>query len=262
MCYKFDPSKEIRSLDSKNFIGKMVNVKLGHTEGKEKRNQYISITAPFFHYNISYLCGWVNKYMGKEGTSYKRKVRSFYLIERSNGGRSSSKRYSSYGEYYSDRKKEILEYWKNSSNIYFIEHYIDLCDIGIILSDGTHIESIAFGVRAPEEWKSEIHKNNPNFKFADGFYPSSYDAISAFSKKYRNDIFGTRFFPVLVFNSNIKNTDVKDILWIPKSCSDAIKVGKKIVIGTRCKINEYKRVIESTYKVGGKVPVGVEWDWE
>ena len=81
------------------------------------------------------------------------------------------------------------------------------------------------------------------------------------SQKNHDDIFGERYFPVLVFPVSTPRDKVNGIIWRPKVTSDPILVGDFVVYGTRCKPHEYQEVIEGTYEAGGKVPIGVEWSW-
>lgn len=259
-----DQAKKIRSLDAKKFIGKTVSLKLQHISD-DKKSQYVRIDGKCFNDNdLHGADGWIKQVLGKPETVLKRKIKEFYLLESMNGGRGDSTKYTSYKKYFTTRKKDILSSWGAGllGKLMGRGGDPDRCDIIVVLNDGLTIEDhCVFSIEAPEEWYGELHGSNSKFKFADGFYESADKAIEIYKNKDHQDIFGERCFLVLVFPFKTK-ADVRNIVWQAKTHSKFIKLGDLLIVGTRCKPDEYGGVIMDTYENGGKVPIGVEWDWD
>lgn len=98
--------------------------------------------------------------------------------------------------------------------------------------------------------------------FASNFknFTTAEEAVKFFSDKPQDDLFGTRYFPVVVFPENIQ-ADVRRIVDYAKGCSKPIVTCGNIIFGTRCKPSEFVEVINMTYQAGGKVARALEFDW-
>lgn len=253
--FEFLPTKEIRDFNTKDFIGKFAEIKLCEIS-KDEKQQWAIVTGEHGGY------GWI-PVQGKKDTTIKRKIQDAYIMEAQNGGRSDYKQYYSYKEYFSDWKKEIVQgFWK--------------CDIlGRICRGGGNpdeislvlvfkefkIENHLYEYHAPEEWYSEMHQKNSRFKFKQGFYNDAEEAIKAFADKPNDDMFGERYFPVLVFPRNL-TCNIRDIVYYAKGHSKPIVIDTNVIFGTRCKLCEYASIIAETYKAGGKVAKDMQWDWD
>lgn len=257
----FEPSSKIREIREDLFVGKMATLRLLHKNNGGTR-QYVQVEHPLFREYGFYINGWVNRCLGEDGDTIKRKITAFKLVEHKNGGRSWGE-YSSYREFFDEeRKQKVHAHWSGGILGRIMKPGGDPDQADIIVRLGElEIDSYCYSLVAPEEWYSELHEDNPKFKFLDGFYDSAEAAKEIFRQKSHDDIFGTRFFPTVVFPADMADT-AKDIACSAKSCSKPIIVNDRIVIGTRCKPYEYEGVIERTYEQGGQIPIGVEWDWD
>jgi hypothetical protein len=262
MKFEFEPNKKIRSFKCSDFVGKIATIELGHLSD-DKKKQYVTARHPDFkNYDIYGVTDWVNT-LGKPKEQIKRKIKSVSLIEKCNGGRTDTSEYDSYLAYFNkEKKKEVLEYWKCGilGRINRCGGDPDHCCLKIYFDEFCLEENI-WGFTAPEEWYSELHNVNGNFNFEKGFYKDADEAIKFFADKPHDDLFGERYFPVIVFPKNTK-ADVRMIANMPKSCSKVIVTDKYIIFGTRCKPHEYSEVIVETYKNGGFVAKAKEWNWE
>lgn len=256
MTYQFNPSKEIRNFDCKSLIGKIVSIQLRHlSEDKKKQYVYVNIKSP-----KDCVSGWVQT-LGKKDTVTKRKIKCAYLMERQNGGRGDTSHYTSYKDYFNkDKKKEVIAYWRGGlfARIGSGSGDIDSCDLVLEFED-FKIEGHLYDMVAPEEWYSEMHRDS--FKFERGFYKDAEEAVHFFSDRPNNDLFGERYFPVIVFPKNTK-VDVMSIAYWAKSHSKPIVTDKHIVIGLRCKVGEYAGIFKETYDNGGWVARSMEWNWD
>jgi len=261
----FAPSKEIRAFKASDLIGMVISFRVSHGDNqmdkdKEIENHYVNCETnlPLF---IS-PSGWTGKLMGKIGDTFNRKLVDVYLMEKKNGGRNNPKKYKSYKEYFGKELKEEMHKKWCGGIMYKLSRCGDpeMVDIVFKFLD-FEIESSQWDFRCPEEWYSDYHKNNSKFKFADGFYDSADKAIEIFNKKSHDDLFGTRFFPVIVMPKE-KHREASEVAYVAKSCSSIILRDDNVIIGTRCKSHEFEEIIEKTYSAGGKIPIGVEWDWE
>lgn len=264
----FAPSKKIREMDLRKFIGSMVTIRLGHTDAdksvmhpkKIATSQYIYISeTKNFPFHLS---GWVDRVLGDNGDKIKKKITNMRFVLHDNGGRESLYSAQSYKEFFNKELCEkISKLWKGG----FLARLLQRGDIDqadIITEFGEIIlDSSCYAIVAPEEIYSDIHKNNPIFKFVDGFYEDVNAAIEKISQKTSDDLFGERYFPVIVFPVEEYKQALNICQWA-KNWSKPIIVGDNIIIGLRCKPSEYANIIENTYTCGGKVPVGVEWNWE
>lgn len=257
----FEPSSKIREIREDLFVGKIAELKLGHTN-QDKTDQYVSAEHPLFKEYGFWINGWTGRVLGKEGSVIRKKITGFKLVEHRNGGRSWGE-YTSYRDFFNDRRKEQVQgYWSGGMLGKILKPGGDPDQADVIISFGDFkIDSFCWDLKAPEEWYSDLHCDEPRFRFVDGFYDSAESAVNAFRQKSHDDIFGTRFFPVVVFPAE-KADKAKNIACGAKSCSKPILAGDSIIIGTRCKPYEFDSVIEQTYEEGGRIPIGVEWDWE
>lgn len=256
MTFNFKPSKEIRDFDCGDLIGKTVNIHLGHiSEDKKRQYLYVDLKAP-----LNSIGDWVQA-TGKEKGILSKKIKCAYLMERCNGGRSDHGHYTSYKDYFNKAKKEeVIKFWRGGllSRIGRGGGDLDECDL-ILEFEGFKIEGHIYDMVAPEEWYSEMHRDS--FKFERGFYKDAEEAIHFFSDRPNNDLFGERYFPVIVFPKNTK-VDVLSIAYWAKSHSKPIVTAKHIVIGLRCKPGEYAGIFKETYEKGGWVARSMEWNWD
>lgn len=257
----FEPKSKIREIREDLFVGKMVTLKLCPSN-KNKSNQYVVAQHSIFDEYGLYISGWVGKYLGEKDTTIRKKITGFKLVEHRNGGRTPGE-YDSYGSFFDEnRKKRVQAFWSGGMMARILTTGGDPDQADVIVRCGDlEIDSSAWAIHAPEEWYSDLHSGDPKFRFVDGFYESADNAINAFNQKSHDDIFGTRFFPVIVFPAE-KASIAKNTAQWAKGWSKPIVVNDNVAIGTRCKPDEFSKVIEDTYKNGGKVPIGVEWDWE
>lgn len=257
----FEPSSKTREIREDLFVGKIATIKLGHLN-KDKTDQHVSAEHSIFREYDLYISGWTGKVLGKEGATLHRKITGFKLVEHKNGGRSWGQ-YSSYADFFSeDRKKEVQGFWAGGLLGKMMKPGGDPDQADVIVSFGDFkIDSFCWNLDAPEEWYSDLHCDTSKFRFVDGFYGSAEEAIKVFEQKSHDDLFGTRYFPAIVFPAEMADK-AKSIARCAKSWSKPIVVNDQVIIGTRCKPYEFPDIIEQTYEEGGKVPLGVEWDWD
>jgi hypothetical protein len=261
MDHEFSPSAEIRAFDGRKLQGLEVTITCQHTNDKNS-DQYVSLEK-IPGYDFLHASGWAGQVLGEKDEKLKRKIVSCYLMQATNGGRSDRRHYNTYWAYFNDERKDR---WSGKEAMGVMGAVLGLsgddhrADVVLEFEDFT-LESSAWDFERPQEWYSEIHKDKPVFRFVDGFYENAEKAVNAFRQKNHDDIFGERYFPVLVFPVSTPRDKVNGIIWRPKVTSDPILVGDFVVYGTRCKPHEYQEVIEGTYEAGGKVPIGVEWSW-
>lgn len=253
--FEFLPKKEYREFNAKSIVGKMVNLKLCHFS-ENKKTQYINSVKCDLH-----VSGWVNT-IGEIGEVIKRKVKDAYIMQHNNGGRSDYRHYDSWKDYFSESKKEkVQRYWKADlfDKINSGDGDVDTIDLIVEFKD-FQLSCTMWDHSAPEEWYSEMHKKK--FSFKEGFFETAEEAKESFINKSHDDLFGERYFPVVVFNKNIDRNKMGDVLYCAKSHSKPIETKDYIVFGTRCKPSEYSSLIAETYLLGGKVAKNKEWDWE
>lgn len=257
----FGPAKSIREFDGRKFIGKIATIELQHLS-KEKNDQFVIVRNKALDDLDIHISGWVGRVLGKPGVKIRKKIYNLSLIEASNGGRSNYTLYNTYSEFFNNERKEKYCDSLVGGLQYALTHRGDpgRADVAIRFIDFQIVDS-AWAFTAPEEWYSDLYKGRPQFRFADGFYPNAATAIEVFAKKNHDDLFGERYFPVIVFPIS-KADEAKGVASYAKGQSLPIVVGKNIIIGTRCKPHEYPEVIEKTYELGGQVPIGVDWDWQ
>lgn len=256
MTFQFNPSKEIRDFDCKDLIEKTVSIKLGYlSTDKKKQYAFVDLKAP-----LGSVHDWILTQGGKE-TIIRRVIKDAYLMEHRNGGRGDFRHYTSYQDYFNNvKKEEVLKFWSGGlfAKIGSGSGDVDECDL-VLEFEGFKIEDHIYDLVAPEEWYSEMHRDS--FKFERGFYENAEEAIRFFSDRPHDDLFGERYFPVIVFSKNTK-IDVRSIAYGAKAWSKPIVTAKHIVFGLRCKSSEYVGVINETYKNRGWVARSKEWDWD
>jgi hypothetical protein len=260
--FEFEPSQKIRQFQCSDIIGKMATITCCHLSD-DKKSQYVKAELQEFHeleiYSVS---DWVST-IGPEKKKLKKKIIDAYLLEAQNGGRNDCQRYKSYWNYFNkEKKQEVVQYWRGGLLGRISRGGGDPDRVSLVLVfKEFRVEDNTWSLKAPEEWYSESLLKDNKFKFERGFYESSEEAIKFFADKPHDDLFGERYFPVIVFPKEVKE-DVRSIAHMPKACSKPIQTKKHIVFGTRCKSYEYSELINKTYEVGGKVARSIEWDWE
>lgn len=256
------PVKAYRDFDAAQVVNKTVTINLQHVSDNEASpGQYVSFNIRMGEEGLD-LSGWAQKVLGDKGTAIKRKIKAVYLAEHANGGRSSH-RATTYRDFFNDEHKEVVkQYWAAQGTpaaLFSAGGDPDQADVIVHFEDFV-IDSYCWDMRAPEEWYSELYANNVMFKFEPGFYETADAAIKAFTEKPVDDLFGERYFPIIVFPVDTK-ADVRSIAYHAKGCSKPIVTNDHIIIGTRCKAWEFRDAIQETYKAGGRVPIGYEWSW-
>ncbi len=266
MHFQLKPSKTIREFDASILIGKMVVLELQHLD-KHETNQFASIKTKFDTdpelYGLTYISGWLGKVFGEKGEIIKRKITDAYLVEHQNGGRTPYKSAKTYKEFFNDEwKKEVQKFWSGGvfGRIMKRGGDADQADIIIKFKD-CEIDNMCWEFTAPEEWYSEMFQDDPRFAFPKGFYKDADEAIHFFGDKSVDDMFGERYFPVVVFPIDTK-VDVGSVVYGAKSHSKTIVTDKHIIIGTRCKPHEYADVMAETYEKGGQIARSQVWDWD
>lgn len=255
----FNPPKKIREFDVKSIIGNSVKVQV-REKSKDGNKQYAYIVGDLNDIYAT-LCGWI-KPAGKPDEIITSKIEDAWIIEAANGGRTDTKKYKTYSDFFNEDRKQICQrIWAGGfEGRLSYRGNPDEADLGVRLDIGV-FENCCFEMVAPEEWYSELYQNKKVFKFAKGFYKDADSAIDGFSKRRRDDLFGERYFPVITFPIN-KARKGREIAQSAKNQSRPIVVGNRVIFGTRCKPYEYPSVINATYKIGGAVPIGIEWNWD
>lgn len=280
MSYTLKPRKIIRELDfNKLLIGKELEVRFGeYIKGEsilDPDKQKISADITIGDMREDGFNLYLHNYIKRNGiideklkdTTAKWKVKDAYFVVHRNGGRMNrGDRPRTYSEFFNEEQKERYKNQVIGGTMGRIlsasNGDMDRADVIVEFENDVKLDSMCFEIEVPEEWYSDIYKDNSRFNFADGFYESADKAIEAFSQKQSDDMFGARFFPVLVFDSEkVSDEIIEHAKWRPKASSSPIIKNGHIIIGTRCKPDEYDSVIEHCYENGGKVPIGVEWNW-
>ena len=260
----FAPTKQIRDIKSEDFIGKYVTFLICHGNNQMDKDKVITDHYLSSQNDIGcdiFLSGWAGKKVGKIKSKIKKKIVDFVLIEKSNGGRTDTSEHRSYKSFFSSKRKKIIEEMLSDPFNFQFKYSgdPDRADTIVRFND-FEIESTSWSVHYPYEWYSDFHKKNKVFEFENGFYASADEAIDAFERKSVDDLFGTRYFPVIVMPKK-KHGYAQNIAMKAKSCSNMIAKGRNVIIATRCKEYEYDEIISDTYSCGGKIPIDVEWNW-
>lgn len=270
MSFQFKPDVEIREFKGDDFVGKVVSLSLGRLQNDK---QMVSIKSGMPEYLYSPFA-WV-KPLGEEGQTIRRKIQNVFVMEAMNGGRSDTRKYDSYWDYFNpEKKKEIQQYWHTDLMVrIFVRHGGDPDRADIVFDFGDfEISDHCWDMVAPEEWYSEQFAKDPRFRFERGFYESAEETMTFFRDKPHNDIFGERYFPVIVFPRTTRqekvfkdkkdDIDFRGIAMIGKAWSKPIMTERYVVFGVRCKPYQLPEVVEETYKVGGFVARAQEWNWD
>lgn len=237
-------------------------MQLGHANA-DQTDQIASINE----LHIERLCGsaehifgWLGGYLGKQSSVVKLKVSRAYITGHENGGRQ-SKHALTYNDFYDATQKELVHtLWTCDIKARIDMYDFDRADIIVEFDNGMKLDSLAWGLKAPEEWYSELYENLPEFKFKDGFFDTADEAIESFKNSSVDDMFGTRYFPVCVFPLKVPVEKHNVVGWA-KAHSSAILLSDRVVYGTRCKPDEYEEVIRRTYEAGGAIAKNRIWDW-
>ncbi len=267
MPWSFEPKAEIRAFDARILEGLDIKVECEHTDqdvNKERTrasDQYVRLLLPE-KFQFLHVSGWAGRVLGNKGDILPRRIQKAALMQASNGGRGDYRKYDTYADYFNPERRQRLAAKRSAGLLgaVLMRGDDDRCDIWIALDD-FELSDSCWGIHAPMEWYSEDLRNLAKFRFVDGFYADAANAVIAFQQKHHDDLFGERYFPTLVFPLETPPEKIREIIWRPKATSEAIVTDQWIIFGTRCKPHEYEEVIESTYAAGGKVPIGVEWDW-
>lgn len=265
----FEPREKIRQINMKEYIGRKFTYELGRIgehDGsqwinpcrKKYPNTYDDSTDPNYDYVLHQVNGWTNGVtLGEPGDRIELIVKDAFLIQHNNGGRSDHKRYYSYWEYFDTNKNNIFKY-KNAGFLGKLQSGdVDRCDVCFEFENGIRVEGMAWEIVAPQEWDSE----RVDVTFPEGFYETPEEAVEQTMQKKNDDLFGERYFPVIVFDEDTDVEKIREIMWRPKSHSTPIVKDGKIIIGTRCKPHEVDEVIFKTYELNGTV-AKKQWDWE
>lgn len=260
----FQPNPKIRSLDLSKLVGQTVQVQLAHANA-DQTDQMASINElqiERFCGSAEYISGWLGGYLGKQSSVVKLKVSQAYITGHNNGGRQ-SKHALTYNDFYDATQKKLVHaLWTGGieGRIVGGMRDFDRADIIVEFDNGMKLDSFAWGLKAPEEWYSELYENLPEFKFEDGFFDTAEEAIESFKNSSVDDMFGTRYFPVCVFPLKVQVEKHNVVGWA-KAHSSAILLSDRVVYGTRCKPDEYEEVIRRTYAAGGAIARNRTWDW-
>lgn len=266
---KLDPSEEIRNFDASKFDGMKVTLKIKTGNGNaEKRQpatkQMIGIENLDILENFHNPWGWITKVIGDVGQIFETELIRCRLVQNSNGGRSENQEFKTYWDYFDQSRKEKLLNQRDGGILGKMmgprgEH--NQADLIFAFDDFSFYDS-CYDIKAPQEWYSLMYGGDFRFKFVDGFYETKEKALAAFVQKASDDLFGERYFPVLVFPKETEQDVIDKIIWGPKSCSEPIVTEQYVIYGTRCKSDEFEDAIGETYAAGGKVPIGLQWDWD
>lgn len=266
---EFKPSQAVRNTDVRKLEGNVYTFKAQHSDDAKTttffqptdETRYLMREQMGFELHLN---GWVQRYAEKD-TTVELKIEDAWLVPHNNGGRDANKRAKTYAEFFNDQQRARyvgtlvggLE-----ARIFHSKGDADRCDILLNFEGGYTLDSMTWDIEAPGEWYSDTYNKNQAFLFQDGFFDTAEQAINHFSQQSKDDLFGTRYFPVLVFPLDTEQGKMDEVIWRPKSHSLPILTADHIIYGTRCKSSEYVDTIDETYKAGGKVARNREWDWQ
>lgn len=263
--------KRIEFSKGSELKGETLEIRFCH--GNEKRSYVSMMNTVLIHegVEIGFLSGWIDVPFEEidENSVCSVRIETAHFLESSNGGRGNTDAYSSVSEYFADPKvKEKVinkSYGDVFSKIMGPSGDADRVSLRLTIqykSQFYEIEDNLWDYAPPKDWYSEKYVDLPQFRFADGFYSSASEAVTRFRMKSSDDMFGERYFPVLVFHEDKTSREkIDEVCSGAKSCSGYIFKEGMVIVGTRCKPHEYEDVIHDCYANGGQVPVGIEWDW-
>lgn len=215
---------------------------------------------------------WSPKLLPK-GTDVGGVVEEAWLMEHSNGGRGDHARYTSYQDWIDgpDRRERCARRWTGGLLAIIAgpggdPDRFDVC-FKVKVTSGEHegaildFEAQGYG-DIPGEWYSECFAGLNDFKCVDGFYPDADRAVEVFKQKATDDMFGTRYFPVISIDDSHANVQkLEEAAWLAKGSSSPIVSNGRLFFGLRCKPYEFEECIRKCYELGGEVPVGLTWNW-
>ena len=190
------------------------------------------------------------------------------FMEAANGGRSNLNQYDTVPEYFGDPKVKATIQKRITADL------MDRIGVGgdperlsmllkfKVADQLFEVDSSLWAYAPPWEWYSDTFKDWKGFMFPDGFYVDAEAAIASYALKKTDDLFGERYFPVVVFSKDkLDYEQFMDVCTSCKSTSQVIQKDGNWIKGTRCKPSEYVDVITECYEKGGQVPIGIEWSW-
>jgi len=258
----FSPSAEIRAFDGTDYIGKQIEIGLAYQS--DDRSNIVFKLGPL------HLNGYIP--LARDSSSKDRdrlsgEIKDVYLVQQLNGGRSDHWSYASYDDYFSEKRKALLQQEWNGGLLEKIQRGggdNDSADMIIGLSIGGlyyKFEARCYELVYPREWYSEAFKNLPGLLFEEGFYSDAHEAIAGTPVSF--GMFGERYFPIICLPAIEDNFKlIRDIASHAKNCSPVIVAHDRLIVGTRCKPDEVSSVIQGIYDVGGSVPINQYWDWD
>ncbi len=266
----FGPRDDIRNFNGDDYVGKLATLELGRIQNGRQQCDLVSISGVMkkgmWQSPFAGCFDWIPRQYGKkEGDRLRRRIKKVELIEHANGGRSTTNRAKTYAEFFDEERKQMVQaMWGGGlmARIMRGGGDPDRADLIITFKD-FKLENTCWDFVAPEEWYSEMHADDYRFQFEAGFYANAEEAIERFTDKPHDDLFGERYFPVIVFPFSKENIRLaRDIGGWAKACSKPIATGEHVVVGTRCKPSEFAGVIERTYENGGQVAKAMDWNWD
>lgn len=271
--FEFKPSKEVRSVDLNYMIGKEVMFRLQHkNDGGTK--QYISL---LHEHDLVVseeggrvgFAGWAPIVLGEPNTDREAEITDAYFMVHQNGGRTMRPdRPRTYDQFYDNWQKQMYN-MKNSNGLIGVItgphgdfHYADIALELKFGGAGFVMTSMCFDIPCPEEWYSEVNQEAIPQYHESIVFENGNEAVEHFSKQATDDMFGERYFPVMVFPVSADFEKIRnDVTWLPKACSSPILKGDHVYFGTRCKRDEYDELIHLCYAHGGQILKTKQWDW-
>ena len=250
----FNPKHEcsFNKSEPKTYVGSVANIHLG---GEDVHNIY----------------GWcdIDFNQIKDMPIIYGEVVDCYMAEHMNGGRDNATRYQTVNEYFSDPlvKQRVMQHsYGDMVDRMQYSGNPDQVDLVVVVKFGynntiAHFNTKMYDAEPPMSWYTEKFGDLPQFKFSQGFFANSTDAIKCFDGQCEDDLFGSRYFPVVVVPMTVEKELVDELVYIAKGHSNFLVIDDNWVVGLRCKPDEYQDCIEKCYEIGGKVPIGVCFDW-
>lgn len=191
-------------------------------------------------------------------------IEDIKFLEKSNGGRSNEKEYSSVQDYFNDPKvKRNIEQKCKAGVLSFISGDPDKVSIktkiklNIVPEQLIVVELGVYDDFVPPEWYNEFHADILDRLLTKEHYASSSEAINGLT--YHEDLFGDRYFPVI--KASIDKIEQMKILASEfKNWSKPLFNDQFVFIGLRAKPDEIY-TIEDIYNAGGYILKNVDWDW-